>query len=523
MIDGRARVSSIISGNNSVTYTHGTSDELIKKTETKNGNTYTTYYAGGGKYELRIDNNNAETKMLYLGSGVVKYDAPGITDDKILYLLKDHLGSVVKVLSVSGSNVETLESFSYDVWGNRRNATTWANTNITTPTYIFKGFTGHEHIEGFGLIHMKGRVYDPVLGLFLSPDPYVQSSTTMGFNRYSYCMGNPLMYTDPDGKFFGPIIWAGSFLSDIIHYKTSFREAVYNANQIVGELGSAFQYTIFESNNHKVTAGLDIFGLGVSASYSYMWETGSATATAGIGIFGSYYANTNVKQNFITRRGNVFSLNGGVGYGNNNWGWNANAAFNGYGIGYGQTYYGNDIGPDEKRNNQTVGSFTIMGPKGSFNIQNDFLAFGFGRKDRWRSNAVEITIGNFSIGTWLYNNDPSGEGQIRDLDAVNRMGRKNRPIKNANEKDQVGGWPEGKVYASPLYIGLRTGNSISRFGYSSPWVQEFTQNVVHRWFPFGRQNYYTDDSQFIEGVYLYSGHYNPYSIWHPDFNISNNW
>ncbi|MDR2010953.1 MAG: RHS repeat-associated core domain-containing protein, partial [Bacteroidales bacterium] len=135
-----------------------------------------------------------------LGSGVVKYDAPGTTDDKMLYLLKDHLGSVVKVLSINGNTVTSLESFSYDVWGNRRNPITWENTNITTPTYIYKGFTGHEHIEGFGLIHMKGRVYDPALGLFLSPDPYVQSMTAQGFNRYSYCMGNPLMYTDPDGE-----------------------------------------------------------------------------------------------------------------------------------------------------------------------------------------------------------------------------------------------------------------------------------------------------------------------------------
>jgi RHS repeat-associated protein len=200
-IDGRARVSSIISENNSVTYTHGTSDELIKKTETKNGNTYTTYYADGGKYELRIDNNNVETKLSYLGSGVVKYDAPGTTEDKMLYLLKDHLGSVIKVLSINNNSITVEESFSYDVWGNRRNPTTWENTNITTPTYIFKGFTGHENIEGFGLIHMKGRVYDPALGLFLSPDPYVQSMTAQGFNRYSYCNGNPLMYIDPDGEF----------------------------------------------------------------------------------------------------------------------------------------------------------------------------------------------------------------------------------------------------------------------------------------------------------------------------------
>ncbi len=48
---------------------------------------------------------------------------------------------------------------------------------------------------------MNGRVYDPQLGLFLSPDPYVQmAGFTQNFNRYGYCLGNPLLYTDPSGE-----------------------------------------------------------------------------------------------------------------------------------------------------------------------------------------------------------------------------------------------------------------------------------------------------------------------------------
>ena len=218
-IDGRARVSKITLENDSVVYTYGTADELIKKVEKKGKNLLTTYYAAGGRYELRVDNTtNTETKLLYLGSGVVKYDAPGTVEDKMLYLLKDHLGSIVKVLSINSNGVNVVESFSYDVWGNRRNSTDWTYTGINVPNYIFKGFTGHEHIEGFGLIHMKGRVYDPALGMFLSPDPYVQSSTAMGFNRYMYCMGNPLMYTDPDGEWVHLVI--GAVIGGIVNWAT---------------------------------------------------------------------------------------------------------------------------------------------------------------------------------------------------------------------------------------------------------------------------------------------------------------
>jgi RHS repeat-associated protein len=33
-----------------------------------------------------------------------------------------------------------------------------------------RGFTCHEHLEDFGLINMNGRMYDPLLGRFLSVD-----------------------------------------------------------------------------------------------------------------------------------------------------------------------------------------------------------------------------------------------------------------------------------------------------------------------------------------------------------------
>ena len=48
--------------------------------------------------------------------------------------------------------------------------------------------------------HMNGRVYDPALGRFLSPDPFVQDpDNSQSFNRYSYTQNNPLSYTDPSG------------------------------------------------------------------------------------------------------------------------------------------------------------------------------------------------------------------------------------------------------------------------------------------------------------------------------------
>ena len=66
-----------------------------------------------------------------------------------------------------------------------------------------RGYTGHEHMCGFGLINMNGRLYDPYLQRFLSPDPYVQAPfNVQNFNRYTYVLNSPLMYTDPSGEFF---------------------------------------------------------------------------------------------------------------------------------------------------------------------------------------------------------------------------------------------------------------------------------------------------------------------------------
>ena len=50
---------------------------------------------------------------------------------------------------------------------------------------------------------MNGRVYDSVLGRFLSPDKYVQEGdNSQNYNSYSYCLNNPLKYADPSGNVF---------------------------------------------------------------------------------------------------------------------------------------------------------------------------------------------------------------------------------------------------------------------------------------------------------------------------------
>ncbi len=75
---------------------------------------------------------------------------------------------------------------------------TYDNINTT----FDRGFCMHEHYRDFGLINMNGRMYDPYTSMFLSPDNYIQApDNSQSFNRYAYCLNNPLKYTDPDGEF----------------------------------------------------------------------------------------------------------------------------------------------------------------------------------------------------------------------------------------------------------------------------------------------------------------------------------
>lgn len=116
------------------------------------------------------------------------------------YMLKDHLGSVTAILDENGVVQERL---SFDAYGRRR---TDSGANIPEIDFFSlnpltnRGYTGHEHVDGVGLIHMNGRVYDPTIARFLSADPIIQAPTNLqSLNRYSYVVNNPLRYTDPSG------------------------------------------------------------------------------------------------------------------------------------------------------------------------------------------------------------------------------------------------------------------------------------------------------------------------------------
>ena len=125
------------------------------------------------------------------------------------YLHRDHLGSVDRVTDGAGA-ASGVGATSFDPFGSRRKADRSADLDAAGRAALLapqdersaRGFTDHEHLSRTGFVHMNGRVYDPRLGRFLSPDPIVANPFhSQSWNRYAYVRNRPLSFTDPTGLY----------------------------------------------------------------------------------------------------------------------------------------------------------------------------------------------------------------------------------------------------------------------------------------------------------------------------------
>ena len=168
------------------------------------------------------------------------YSAPvAIINDKAHYLHRDHLGSI---LAISDSNGKVIEERHFSPWGKMD----WFKVNGEEADFkdsiLPRGYTGHEHFEGIALIHMNGRMYDPQLRRFLSPDNHIQDPyNTMSYDRMGYVWNNPLMASDPSGEeaitLYG-IFKAALQIYSFFKLSQSINNAIENKASFV-EIGSA--------------------------------------------------------------------------------------------------------------------------------------------------------------------------------------------------------------------------------------------------------------------------------------------
>ncbi|MBZ0242162.1 MAG: hypothetical protein K8F24_03005, partial [Bacteroidales bacterium] len=429
---------------------------------TRNGQTTTlTYLSGpGGLYALHLINPD--------------------DSENIHYIHTDHLGSWTKVTNEEGKQVDEQ---SFDAWGNRRNPATWLTAGMwQTPRYD-RGFTGHEHLDGFQLINMNGRMYDPVVSRMLAPDNFVQTPDfSQNFNRYSYALNNPLMFTDPSGENlmapFFLMAMVADFTSNLINgVHDPLGTAYSNVSNTISGMNNAVQFQVYSNGNTSVSAGLDPFGLGVSITASVRHGSVTNSIHAGFGFMGG-----NVGISSTINSGD-FSFTVGGGY---NSSWTSLFAKEPKFISGSQVFGGMTY--NDRSRNQSF-SFGLSSLYGDYPQKNWFAGYGrgdfsfamtndaFTGSDWYRTAAAEVGVGEVSFGFNLFTSEPL----LSEYKKRPQKGGDSEYVSPIHGKNPLGTYSTGsRVYAG-MYFGYRNGNRVSRFGIDAPWVQDLFQNGIHRW------------------------------------------
>ena len=248
-------------------------------------------------------------ERLYIGGDAYSAPAVDVCDAdgqwELHYIGRDYLGSITHIADSEGNLVA---EYSYDAWGRLRDPATqelYGNSGVSD-LLLWRGFTGHEWLPWFGLYNMNARLYDPVLGRFLSPDPYVQMpDNTQNLNRYLYALNNPFSYTDPSGEFIHLII--GAIIGGFINWALN--------------------------GFHFNAEGLAHFGIGMAAgALSAGVGAGISSAIAG-GTFGAGFAGSSAAMTAGNSFINGALIGGGSGLTNGFVSGLGTGLLNGYGVG----------------------------------------------------------------------------------------------------------------------------------------------------------------------------------------------
>ena len=271
------------------------------------------------------------------------------------YLHKDYLGSTIAVTDEAGTVIERMD---YDPFGQRRKIDdfSWLAPGTFQPKATSRGFMGHDTIDSMNLVHMKGRVYDPTIGLFLTPDPYIQDpSSVLNLNRYSYVLNNPLRYTDPSGHFFKKVAKeVGRGLSSAGRAISNPARFIQNTWEKAGRAASDPRY-------HRLAASIAISVL--ATIYSPYGAEAAWHQTA------AYYAAVGATSSYVASNGDQkAALNGAV----------SGAAFNLIGSYFDYLGEGKELSNSLKAAkivaHGTVGGLSSVSQGGSF--ESGFLSAG---------------------------------------------------------------------------------------------------------------------------------------------------
>lgn len=320
------KTASITEGVNQLAFMYGPDYERAKTTFNQNGtNVETRIFAGN--YEKQVKNGiTREIHYIDGGNGlcaiVVKEN--GIFTPYAVYT--DHVGSITTVTNTLG---DIIAEQNFDAWGRERDSYNWnVYAASSKPDWLYRGYTGHEMLPYFNLINMNGRMYDPIIGRMLSPDNYVAvPNSSQGYNRYTYALNNPLMFTDPDGN--NPIIVAMIIGAAIGAYSGGVTANTGQLNPFKWDNPKTFSYVLGGAIVGAASGALGGYISGAGGAFantasifssSFVNSVGMSIVTAGqtpvtlsFGI--ASYNMQNGDVGYLGEKGNTFAENLGYGLG----------------------------------------------------------------------------------------------------------------------------------------------------------------------------------------------------------------
>jgi RHS repeat-associated protein len=213
---------SITQGSSTISFVDGPDHRRIKQVTAQGETLY--FDSFGAHAELVVATGPGKwNEYLTVGNVMVGVRFLDLSTETVAtrYFHADNLGSISVITDETGN---VLERLSYDAWGKRRypNGADDPAGAITSQTT--RGFTEQEELGVGGLVHLNGRIYDPLMGRMMSADPTIPDPfNAQAWNRYSYVGNDPLTFTDPTGF---------SWLSNFFHNIANFFRGIF-ANPIV--------------------------------------------------------------------------------------------------------------------------------------------------------------------------------------------------------------------------------------------------------------------------------------------------
>ncbi|WP_059171999.1 DNRLRE domain-containing protein [Bacillus sp. FJAT-27445] len=189
-----------IDGSTVVSYTYYPNGQ--RKTKTTGETSYQYHYDGGDLLRITDKDNKTVWAFTWIdGKPKTVTNKQGQT----FFYITNYRGDVVSIIDDTGL---TVASYSYDPWGNIRQA--YEQPGVANQPF---GYAGYQFDKETKLYYLQARYYDPDTSRFISRDPYSGDlDNPITQNAYVYAFADPISMIDPQGTYAASAILGGSLV-----------------------------------------------------------------------------------------------------------------------------------------------------------------------------------------------------------------------------------------------------------------------------------------------------------------------